>query len=130
MTALDQRYGRTRSGMRKGRAGLLATIGVLVAAAVAWAVWTGVGGAANPLNVQTTGVAIGSSDETTVQWLVTGRAGTRLICAIEAQDAQSAVVGLQEVVVPAGSAINRSGETRVRTVRLAVNGLIDSCRDA
>ncbi|MGN6446202.1 DUF4307 domain-containing protein [Amnibacterium sp.] len=129
-TTLDERYGRTPSRRRRGRIGaVVAGAAVLVAVAV-WAVWTGVGGATNALDVTTTGVNIVSDEATDVQWLVTGRSGQRLVCAIEATDSGGSVVGLVEVVVPATGQVNRSGATTVRTVRRASNGLIESCRDA
>jgi hypothetical protein len=112
-TTLDERYGRTPSRRRRGRLGAVIGAAVLLIALIAWGVWTGVGGTATP-----------------VQWLVTGRAGTTMVCAIEAQDESGAVVGLAEVVVrPTGNPI-RSGTTLVRTVRAASTGLIASCRDA
>lgn len=129
-TPLDERYGRTRDRRRRGRLVVGGVVGAIVVAAVAWGVWTGVGGATDPLDVTTTGVDVQGDGTVEVQWLVSGRAGARLVCAIEGQDRQGVVVGLQEVVVPASGAVNRTGATVVRTVRRASNGLIDSCRDA
>lgn len=127
---LDERYGRTPHRRRRGRITAIVSAAVLVVAAVVWGVWTGVGGTTTALDVTTTGITVTSDQETDVQWLVTGRAGTTLVCAIEATDADGAVVGLAEVVVAPTGQVNRSGETRVRTVRRASNGLIESCRDA
>lgn len=129
-TTLDARYGRTPSRRRRGRITAIVAGAAFVVAAVAWGVWTGVGGTTTALDVTTTGITVSTDQETDVQWLVTGRSGTRLVCAIEATDESGAVVGLAEVVVPADGRINRTGETRVRTVRRASNGLIESCRDA
>lgn len=129
-TTLDERYGRTPDRRRRGRVAAIVAGGIALLAIAVWAVWTGVGGAVTALDVTTTGITISSDEATDVQWLVTGRADTTLVCAIEATDADGAVVGLAEVVVPATGQVNRSGETRVRTVRRASNGLIESCRDA
>lgn len=129
-TTLDARYGRTPSRRRRGRIGAIVAGAIVLAAVVAWSLWTGIGGSTSALDTTTTGVVISSDEATDVQWLVTGRAGTKLVCAIEATDDSGAVVGLQEVVLPASGQVNRGGETRVRTVRRASNGLIDSCRDA
>jgi hypothetical protein len=129
-TTLDERYGRTAQRRRRGRVTAIVAGVALVGAAAAWGVWTGVGGATTALDTTTTGITITSDQATDVQWLVTGRAGTALVCAIEATDAAGAVVGLAEVAVPADGRVNRAGETRVRTVRRASNGLIESCRDA
>jgi hypothetical protein len=129
-TTLDARYGRTPHRRRRGRITAIVGAAILLVAAVAWGVWTGVGGATTALDTTTTGITISSDEATDVQWLVTGRSGTKLVCAIEATDASGAVVGLAEVVVPVDGQVNRTGETRVRTVRRASNGLIESCRDA
>ena len=129
-TTLDERYGRTPDRRRRGRIGGIVAAAVVLVAVAAWAIWTGIGGAVVALDVTTTGISINSDEATTVEWLVTGRAGTKLVCAIEATDDSGAIVGLEEVVVPVTGQINRGGETRVRTVRRATNGLIDSCRDA
>lgn len=130
ITTLDERYGRTPRRRRRGRVRTVVAAGIVLVGVAAWAVWTGIGGATTALDVTTTGITVVNDEATTVQWLVTGRSGTTLVCAIEATDASSAVVGLAEVVVPASGQINRTGETRVRTVRRASNGLIESCRDA
>lgn len=130
ITTLDERYGRTPRRRRRGRFRVILAAGIVAVAVVAWGVWTGIGGATTALDVTTTGITVVDDEATTVQWLVTGRSGTTLVCAIEATDASDAVVGLAEVVVPASGQINRTGETRVRTVRRASNGLIESCRDA
>ncbi|MBW4042052.1 MAG: DUF4307 domain-containing protein [Acidobacteria bacterium] len=129
-TTLDERYGRTPDRRRRSRIGAIVAGAVVLVVVVVWAVWTGIGGAVTALDVTTTGVAISSDESTDVEWLVTGRSGTELVCAIEATDSTGAIVGLAEVVVPATGQVNRGGDTRVRTVRRASNGLIDSCRDA
>jgi hypothetical protein len=129
-TALDERYGRTRTSRRRGRiAAVVAGAAVLVAAAV-WGVWTGVGGSADTLDTQTVSATVRSAQTTEVSWLVSGRPDTRLVCAIEAQGEDGVIVGLVEVVVPVTGSSNRGGDTVVRTVRRAQQGLIASCRDA
>lgn len=128
-TTLDERYGRTPVRRRRGRVRAIVISAVVLVAAIVWGVWTGIGGTTTALDVQTLGITVVNDETTEVQWLVTGRAGTKLVCAIEATDKSDVVVGLVEVVVPPGG-VNRSGSTRIRTVRRASNGLIDSCRDA
>jgi hypothetical protein len=129
-TTLDERYGRTPTRRRRGRITAIVTGGIVLVAVVVWSLWTGIGGTTTALDTTTTGVTVTNDEATDVQWLVTGRAGTKLVCAIEATDESGAVVGLAEVVLPATGQVNRGGETRVRTVRRASNGLIESCRDA
>jgi hypothetical protein len=129
-TRLDERYGRTPTRRRRGRIGAVVAGGLVLAAVAAWGVWTGVGGAADSLETQTVSSAVRSDEATEVRWLVTGRAGTRLVCAVEARDDSGVVVGLAEVVLPVTGSANRRGDTVVRTVRRADTGLIVSCRDA
>lgn len=128
--ALDVRYGRTPE--RRRRARLTAVLaGVLVVAAVAaWAVWTGIGGSVSSFEADTVSSRVIDDERTEVRWLVTGRAGTAFVCAIEAQDRTGIVVGLVEQRVPVTGSGNRAGDTVVRTVRRAANGLIASCRAA
>ena len=129
-TTLDERYGRTPSRRRRGRVRAAVVGGVVLVAAIVWGVWTGVGGTTTALDVQTLGITVVDDQTTEVQWLVTGRPDTKLVCAIEATDKDDAVLGLVEVVVEPQGRMNRSGSTVIRTVRRASNGLIESCRDA
>jgi hypothetical protein len=127
---LEDRYGRTPTGRRRGRAAAIIIAAVLIVAAVVWAVLTGFGGAGNATDLQTTGFVVQSDRVTTVGWLVTGEASDPLICAIEAQDPNGSVLGLVEVRVPVTGNPARSGTTRVLTTRRADTGLIQSCRRA
>jgi Domain of unknown function (DUF4307) len=128
--ALDDRYGRAPRQRRRGRWSVAAVVLVLVLAAAGWAVWSGVGGAGSTLDLQTTGYVVHGDRSLTVGWVVSGDPGSRLVCAIEAQDNSHTVLGLKEVVVPVTGRVDRSGTTTVRTVRAADNGLIHSCRRA
>lgn len=129
-TRLDARYGRTPSRRRRNRVTALIASAVLVVAAVAWAVWTGVGGSISTFDADTITSTVRSDRATEVRWLVTGRASAALVCAIEARDLQGATVGLVEVAVPVDGSASRGGDTVIRTVRRASAGLIASCRDA
>ena len=127
---LEDRYGRTPEGRRRGRTTAIVTAAVLIVAGVVWAAVTGFGGAGNATDLQTTGFVIQSDEVTTVGWLVTGEASHPLVCAIEAQDSDGSVLGLVEVRVPVTGNPARSGTTRVLTIRKADTGLIQSCRRA
>ena len=127
---LEDRYGRGPRGSRRGRLAGLVAAAALVAAAVAWAVVTGFGGAGSTTDLQTTGFSIESDSAVTVGWLVSGDASDPLVCAIEAQDTDGSVLGLVEVRVPVTGEPARSGTTRVLTIRKADTGLIQSCRRA
>ena len=127
---LDDRYGRAPRQLRRRRVAAGAVVAALLLATVAWAVWTRLGGAAGALDVQTTGSTLHGDRSVTVGWVVTGDAGHRLVCAIEALDGTQEVLGLKEVVVPVTGGSHRSGVTTVLTTRAATTGLIRSCRRA
>lgn len=128
--ALDLRYGRTPQRSRRTRATAVVAAAALLLVVVAWSLWTGVGGTANTLSTDTVAATVDSDRSTSVRWLVTGRSDTALVCAIEARDPSGVTVGLVEQTVPVTGSADRTGETVVRTVRRAANGLIVSCRDA
>ena len=127
---LAERYGRAPHQRRRGRAAAILAGAVVLAATVAWVVWTGVGGATTSIEVHTQAFTLNDARTVTVHWLVSGRGGERLVCAIQAQAVDDTVVGLAEVVVPVTGSSDRSGTTTVRTTRAADSGLIRSCRDA
>ena len=129
-TVLDTRYGRTPQRRRRGRIAAVVGVAVLVVAGAVWGLWTGVGGAAGTLDADTVAAVVRDDRTTEVRWLVTGRADAALVCAIEARDTSGVVVGLVEQTIPVTGSADRAGDTVVRTVRRATNGLIVSCRDA
>lgn len=129
-TRLDDRYGRAPRRLRRRRLTAFAVVAALVLATAVWAVWTGVGGAAGSLSLQTTGYTVHGDRSVTVGWLVSGDPDHRLVCAIVAQSESAEVLGLKEVVVPVTGQVDRGGTTTVRTTRRADSGLIRSCRRA
>jgi hypothetical protein len=129
-TTLDERYGRTPARRRRGTVTALVAAAALVVGVIAWALWTGIGGATTTLDIQTVTSAVRSAEVTEVRWSVTGRPDRALVCAIEARDRDGVVVGLVEAEIPATGQAERRGDTEVRTVRRASTGLIVSCRDA
>lgn len=126
---LDDRYGRTVQRRGRGRLGLVGLAVVVGAAAIAWAVWSGLGGTTRTtLDLQTTGYRI-EARSVVVTWQVSGDAEA-LDCVIQAQGADHGVVGVTTAALrPSGSPV-RSGTTVVKVVRPAVTGLISSCRRA
>lgn len=126
---LDDRYGRTVRRRGRTRLGLVALAAAIGAAAIAWAVWSGLGGtAATTLDLQTTSYRI-DARSVSVTWQVSGDAEA-LDCVIQAQGSDHGVVGVTTVRLrPTGSAV-RSGTSVVKVVRPAVTGLISSCRRA
>ena len=124
---LDARYGRAPGTHRRNRltASLLVAAGTV--AVVAWGVWSGVGGTTgDQLDLTTRAFTVQGDAAVSVSWSVAGSSRPQL-CTIEAAAQDKSTVGLVEVAVPAGGA---TGTTVVRTVRLAVTGLISGCRAA
>jgi hypothetical protein len=102
-------------------------VALAVAAVVAWAVWTRVGGAAgDQLDVTTRAFTVHGDRSVSVTWSVAG-SSARLACTIEADAEDHSTVGLVVVMVPPGGG---TVTTTVRTVREAVTGLISACRPA
>lgn len=124
---LDARYGRAPQVRRRNRltAWLLIVAGTV--ALIAWGVWSGVGGTTgDQLDITTRAFTVQGDAAVSVSWSVTGSSRPQL-CTIEADAEDKSTVGLVEVAVPAGGG---AGTTVVRTVRLAVTGLISGCRAA
>lgn len=124
---LEARYGRGPTARRRNRLIGLVLAALAVAAVVAWALWTGLGGAAGEqLDVNTRAFTVHGDRSVTVTWSVAG-SSRPLACTIEADAADHSTVGLVVVMVPPGGG---TGTTTVRTVRSAVTGLISACRPA
>jgi hypothetical protein len=127
---LDDRYGRAPRQRRRAVLPATIVVAVLLVAAAAWAIWTGVGGAGASTALSTTGYTIQGDRSVTIGWVVTGDASHALVCAIEAQDDSGSVLGLKEVEVPVTGREDRSGTTTVLVTRKPTTGLIESCRRA
>ncbi|WP_375399872.1 DUF4307 domain-containing protein [uncultured Amnibacterium sp.] len=126
---LDDRYGRTVRRRGRSRLGVILLAAAIGVAAIAWAVWSGLGGTtATTLDLQTTSYRI-EARSVSVTWQVSGDAEA-LDCVIQAQGSDHGVVGVTTARLrPTGSAV-RSGTSVVKVVRPAVTGLISSCRRA
>jgi hypothetical protein len=124
---LEARYGRGPDARRRNRLVGLVLVAVTVVAVAAWAIWTGVGGAAGEqLDVTTKAFTVHGDSSVSVTWSVAG-SSRKLACTIEADAEDHSTVGLVVVMVPPGGG---TGTTTVRTVRQAVTGLISACRAA
>jgi hypothetical protein len=126
-TALDARYGRTRSRRIRTRTiAIVAGAGVLLVA-VAWALWVGLFGATASIETQDVGYTIVDSHAIDIRSQVSADPGTHVSCSIQALNEKFAIVGWKVVTLPAVTERNRVVTERVRTSEPAVSGLIGSC---
>jgi hypothetical protein len=126
-TALDQRYGRTRSRRVRGR--LLAVIvgvGVL-AVAVAWVLWVGLFSTSASIDTQDVGFTVVDPHTIDVRSQISTDPNTAVTCSVEALNEKFAIVGWKVVKLPAVAERNRVITTTLRTSEPAVTGLIGSC---
>jgi hypothetical protein len=123
--SLDERYGRRPARHRRGL--LLAALGVFVAAALAWAVWSIWALSRTALTWQDVGVDTADPGQVRVTFEVSQAAGQAALCTVRATDAAGAVVGWAEVSVGPASTGRAAGEARVRTIRPATGGGVASC---
>ncbi|WP_345803177.1 DUF4307 domain-containing protein [Microbacterium sp. AZCO] len=120
---LDERYGRTRRG---GRRGLIAVIVVAVVVVVAFA-WMTVAGALMSVDADTTGFQIVDEHSVVLEFQISAPAGSPVACAIEAQDVEHGVVGWKVVEIPASETHARAFRETIPTVAEATTGLVNSC---
>jgi hypothetical protein len=126
-TALDARYGRTRSRRIRTRTiAVVAGAGVLLVA-VAWVLWVGLFGATASIETQDVGYTVVDSHAIDIRSQVSADPGTKVSCSIQALNEKFAIVGWKIVTLPAVTGRNRVFTERVRTSEPAVSGLIGSC---
>jgi len=126
-TALDARYGRTRSRRIRTRTiAIVAGAGVLLVA-VAWVLWVGLFGATASIETQDVGYTVVDSHAIDIRSQVSADPGTKVSCSIQALNEKFAIVGWKIVTLPAVTGRNRVFTERVRTSEPAVSGLIGSC---
>jgi uncharacterized protein (DUF58 family) len=121
---MDDRYGR-RPQASRNRVMLLAVVGVgaLFAATTLIFAWSRSG---PQVRVSVGAYKVVSAQETTVTFSVTKPEGTPVTCRVIARDRSGAVVGTQDVTLPAaGQEVSRT--VSLRTRGKAVVGTVDSC---
>jgi hypothetical protein len=126
-SALDARYGRSRSSHRRGRWFAIAAALVFAAVLAAWVVWAGLAGSAPALEAEDTGYKIVSDREVSVRFQLTTDPGREVDCAVQALDEHYEIVGWKIVSLPASEARTRAFVESVRTVSPANTGLISKC---
>ncbi len=121
---MDDRYGR-RPQASRNRVALLVVVGIaaLFAATTLVFAWSRSG---TQVSVSVGAYSVVSDDETTVTFSVTKPDGTAVGCRVIAKDRSGAVVGSQDVTLPAaGHQVSRT--VSLRTRGRAVVGTVDSC---
>ncbi len=127
VTALDARYGRTRSSTRRTKTIVIGTGIAFVVVFSLWLVWGGLLGAPAQLESNDVGHTIVSDSEVSVSWQFTVPPGTPAKCAVQALNTTFGIVGWKIVDVPASAERTRKLTQTVRTTELAVSGLIYRC---
>jgi hypothetical protein len=126
-TALDARYGRTRSRrIRTRTVAIIAGVGVLLVA-VAWVLWVGLFGATASIETQDIGYTVVDAHTIDVRSQLSTDPGTKVSCSIQALNEKFAIVGWKVVALPPVTERNRVVTERVRTSEPAVTGSIGSC---
>lgn len=126
-TALDSRYGRTRSRRIRTRTiAIVAGAGVLLVA-VAWVLWVGLFGTSASIETQDVGYTVVDSHTIEIRSQLSTNPGTKVSCSIQALNEKFAIVGWKIVNLPAVTDRNRVFVEPVRTSEPAVSGLIGSC---
>lgn len=106
-------------------------IGVLgIGAMIALVTWFGLSASVGRVTYQTSSYAVRDNTAVEVAYGVQRPANTAVDCTIKAMDARYGAVGLLDVHIPAGPETNVVRADTVRTVALAVTGVVDTCRPA
>lgn len=123
--ALDDRYGRTASPVKKRLA--WGAVGVIALAFFGYLGWTTVASNMNAVSVDDLGYATVDEHTTTVTFQFTAPAGRDVVCAIEALDEEFGAVGYSLVKYPAGEHHAQKHTETVRTVAEATTGFVSGC---
>ena len=123
--SLDERYGRRPA--RDRRPLLRVALGVFVAAAVVWAVWSIATLTTSALTWRDVDVDASDPAVVRVTFEVSRAADRAVLCAVRATDAAGAVVGWTDVPVGPSPAGTTEAQARVRTVRPAAGGGVVTC---
>jgi hypothetical protein len=126
-TALEDRYGRTPSRRRRGRALAIVAAAVVLVVVVAWVLWVGLFGTASSLGTRDLGYQLQGSDAIEVRYEVTVDTGRTVSCALQALNSDFAVVGWKVVALPASDQGTRQLRETLKTTEPPVTGLIYRC---
>ncbi|ARC56221.1 hypothetical protein AS850_03920 [Frondihabitans sp. 762G35] len=126
-SALDIRYGRTRS-FRLRRRWIAAIVGgAFVVVFAAWVVFAGLDGTSATIDTNDAGYVIHSDTSATVTSEVSVNPGTKVDCSIQVLNSSFGVVGWKVVHFPAQTSSTTTYTTELKTTSRGVTGLIDKC---
>jgi len=124
---LDERYGRTPARRRRLRVIAWSAAAAFVVVLVSWVVWGGLDGTARSVDVLDTGYRFVDDRAVEVAWQLTVEPGRTSSCAVQAQNAQHAIVGWKVVEIEASDRRTRAFRELVKTSEPADTGLIYRC---
>jgi Domain of unknown function (DUF4307) len=127
---LDERYGRTRTRIRRNRVIALAVGLVILAVFTAWVLWAGPLASGANIEEEDSGYVVTSDSLVQVRYQLSTAPNTPVKCAVQALDINFGIVGWRIVDVPASSESTRVLRTEVHTSQRAVSGLIYRCWQA
>lgn len=123
--ALDDRYGRTTSPLKKRLT--WGAVGIVAVAVVGYFGWTTVASNMNAVSVDDLGFVVIDDNTTAVSFQFTAPAGRDVVCAIEALDEEFGAVGYSLVTYPAGDHRAQKHNENIRTVAEATTGFVSGC---
>lgn len=101
--------------------------GVIALIAIIAASWMTVSQSFSTVDADDLGFEVVDGHSVTVNFQITGKQGTAVVCAIEALDEEFGIVGWKIVEVPAGDGHIQRLSTTVPTVATATTGLVNTC---
>lgn len=125
--SLNDRYGRSRSTIRRNAIAMWMFIAFVIVALIAWLLW------ANPLKIgpsaeaRDIGHTVVDSGTVVVDFSVTVTPGHEFACAIEALNTGFAIVGWKVFVYPASDVLTQTIQETVKTTEQATTGFVSSC---
>lgn len=125
---LAARYGRPRTGPRRGRRLVVVIAIAVVAVIAAWVLWAGLGRSTGSLEATDTGYTVVDEHTVTVSFAVSVDPRTPVICAVQALDSTYGVIGWKVVSYPGSTRRLTPHTETLRTTERADTGLIYRCR--
>ncbi len=101
--------------------GAIALIVVIIAG------WMTVSQSMNAVKADDLGFEVVDAHSVTVDFQISGRQGTAVVCAVEALDEEFGVVGWKIVEIPAGDSHLQQLSATIPTVAAATTGLVNTC---
>jgi hypothetical protein len=126
-SALDRRYGRTRSYRLRRRWIAVIVGGAFVVVFGAWVIFAAFDGTSASVDTNDAGYVIHNDHLATVTSEVSTDPGTKVDCAIEVLNSGFDVVGWKIVHLPASNVSANTYRTDIKTTNRGVTGLIDKC---